>query len=226
MGKNKRVHIGEMLEDSEVQNQWILKHGSAPTEKSIDLIYDSFMPLQIEAVKINSDPIPGAVDVINKLIFQGVKVGGTTGYNKEIMDVVHPLVSSKGLNIEVYEAGIPDGSNGRPKPWMALTVLQRLNAYPVGSCVKVDDTITGIHEGLNAGMWTIGVTGSGNEMGLRLHEFESLSAEEKEVRTAANGKKMLSEGAHYVISTVADLLPVLAEIDQRIANGEVPPRRH
>ncbi len=35
---------------------------------------------------------------------------------------------------------------------------------------NIDDTLAGVEEGLNAGMWTIGLTISGNEVGLALQE--------------------------------------------------------
>ena len=37
-----------------------------------------------------------------------------------------------------------------------------LGVSPVDPCVKVDDTTPGIEEGLNAGMWTVGLAMSGN----------------------------------------------------------------
>ena len=41
-----------------------------------------------------------------------------------------------------------------------------LNVWPAAACVKVDDTLPGIEEGLNAGMWTVAVALTGNGMGL------------------------------------------------------------
>ena len=44
---------------------------------------------------------------------------------------------------------------------------------------KVDDTVVGIDEGLNAGCWTVGLAISGNEVGLSYEEWSSLSADEQ-----------------------------------------------
>jgi phosphonoacetaldehyde hydrolase len=40
---------------------------------------------------------------------------------------------------------------------MALKSLEQLNVYPVEAAIKIGDTVPDIAEGLNAGMWTIGV---------------------------------------------------------------------
>ena len=45
-----------------------------------------------------------------------------------------------------------------------------------------DDTLPGVEEGLNAGMWTIGLAKSGNEIGLNESEIAELSADTPEQR--------------------------------------------
>ena len=47
------------------------------------------------------------------------------------------------------------------------------------NCCKVDDTVVGIDEGLNAGCWTVGLAISGNEVGLSYEEWSALSADEQ-----------------------------------------------
>jgi phosphonoacetaldehyde hydrolase len=41
-----------------------------------------------------------------------------------------------------------------------------LNVYPPVTCVKIGDTVVDMEEGKNAGMWTIGLTRSGNAIWL------------------------------------------------------------
>ena len=48
-------------------------------------------------------------------------------------------------------------------PWRTRSTF---GIYPLESMVKVDDTLPGIEEGINAGMWTVGLAKSGNEIGL------------------------------------------------------------
>ena len=49
---------------------------------------------------------------------------------------------------------------------MCYRLAMDLRIYPLFACVKIGDTESDMAEGLNAGMWTIGVTRSGNAVGL------------------------------------------------------------
>ena len=57
---------------------------------------------------------------------------------------------------------------------MCVQNAMHLRVYPFEACVKVDDTLPGIDEGLNAGMWTIGLARTGNELGLNAEEIARL----------------------------------------------------
>ena len=54
----------------------------------------------------------------------------------------------------------------RPKPFMCYRNAILPGVFPLWHCVKIGDTPSDIAEGLNAGMWTIGITATGNEIGL------------------------------------------------------------
>jgi phosphonoacetaldehyde hydrolase len=88
--------------------------------------------------------------------------------------------------------------------------------------VKIDDTTADIEEGLNAGMWTIGVALTGNEMGLTEAEVDEMDEEELDIRLLRANRKLLQSGAHYVIDTLDELDEALDEIEERLADGEQP----
>ena len=88
--------------------------------------------------------------------------------------------------------------------------------------VKVDDTGVGIQEGLNAGTWTVGVAISGNACGLSLTEWQALSADAQQTYRKKSYAQLEQAGAHYVIDSVADLMPLIDQINQRLARGEKP----
>jgi phosphonoacetaldehyde hydrolase len=88
--------------------------------------------------------------------------------------------------------------------------------------VKIGDTLPDIEEGLNAGMWTIGLAKTGNEMGLNEQEIASLPKDELKYRLARAYKRMYQTGAHYVVDSIADVLPILDQINQRLFSGERP----
>ena len=116
-------------------------------------------------------------------------------------------------------------TNGRPKPWMSTRVAEVLDAYPLYSCVKVDDTLPGIEEGVNAGMWTVGVSRSGNEFGLDATEEAALLASnpgEHKARLERAKARFVSAGANFVIDSVADLLPIVERINALVKAGKTP----
>ncbi|WP_369825764.1 hypothetical protein [Caulobacter sp. BP25] len=88
--------------------------------------------------------------------------------------------------------------------------------------MKVDDAVVGIAEGLEVGAWTIGLSASGNGVGLSGAALAGLPVDERAVRVAASAKALADAGAHYVVETIAQLGPALAEIEVRIARGERP----
>ena len=88
--------------------------------------------------------------------------------------------------------------------------------------MKVDDTLPGIEEGLNAGMWTIGLAKTGNEIGLNEQEIAALEPAELQAKLERAYARMAQAGAHYVVDGIWDVPPILDEINQRLARGERP----
>jgi len=119
-------------------------------------------------------------------------------------------------------SGNASGSNGRPKPWMTTRVAEALDAFPLQACVKVDDSLPGIAEGLNAGCWTVGVTKTGNEMGLEEAQVAALAPAELARRLGNAKARFESAGAHYIVESVADLPAVVDDINERMSRGEHP----
>src|SRR6267143_1556027 len=93
---------------------------------------------------------------------------------------------------------VEDVPAGRPHPYMCLQNVIKLGVSTVQACVKIDDTIPGVEEGLNAGMWTIGLAMSGNEVGLPLKEMLALPPAELAARRRRAYTRMYQVGAHYV----------------------------
>ena len=88
--------------------------------------------------------------------------------------------------------------------------------------VKIGDTLPDISVGLNAGMWTIGLAKTGNEIGLTESEIDSLEPAVRERRMAEAYRRMRHAGAHYVVDGIADAVPILDEIEARLVRGEKP----
>ncbi len=222
MGLSKRDHIRTLLQDGSLQAQWQKVFDKPSTDADIDAIYERFMPMQIEKVGAYSQPIPGAIETLAWLRARGVKIGSCSGYPKQVMEVLRPLAKAAGIAPDHVIAGDELPAGGRPGAYMALANLLALQVPNVRACVKVDDTAPGVEEGRNAGMWSIGLALSGNEMGYTLADVQAMNPAERETRKAQAVQKLQAAGAHYVIDSVADLPSVIEAIEARLKRGEQP----
>lgn len=111
----------------------------------------------------------------------------------------------------------------RPKPFMVYRNMDLLDVHPIQSVVKVDDTVSGVGEALEAGCWGVGVARYSNYMDIDSLEQEAkLSPEEIDRRTEVSRDILRKAGAHYVIDSIVDLPEVVADINKRLVLGEKP----
>jgi phosphonoacetaldehyde hydrolase len=165
--------------------------------------------------------IPGAVAAIAALRAQGLKIGSTTGYTRPIMAVLAPLAAAAGyVPDNLVCAG--DLAAGRPSPLMMYRCFADLGVWPAAAVVKVDDTEPGIAEGIAAGCWTVGVTLTGNGVGLSAEELAALTEGERAAAREAAAAPLRAAGAHLVIDSVADLPAAVAALSARAEAGEGP----
>lgn len=221
MGRAKRDHIAAILEMPRVARLWCDVHGAPPGGADVERMYADFLPLQKAALRGGADVIPGVVGVVAECRRMGLRIGSTTGYTRELMDVVCPIARQGGYEPDVVVCA-DEVAAGRPAPWMNFRAAEQLGVYPMDSIAAIDDTPVGIAAGRNAGMWTVAVAASGNGMGLSEGELAALPVVERQQRLAALHADFLGGGAHYVVDSVAELLPVLDRIQQRLQQGERP----
>src|SRR3972149_2461178 len=192
-----------------------------PGAADVDRMFADFVPLQLECLSEYSALIPGTLEVVGALRARDIKIGSTTGYLREMMAINLADAKAQGYEPDATVCA-SDVPAGRPYPYMCLQNMLDLRVWPVEACVKVDDTLPGIEEGLNAGMWTVGLAVSGNEVGLPLAAWQALPPAEQQARREHPGRWAWMGGAHYVVDTIADLLPCLDDVDARLARGEKP----
>jgi phosphonoacetaldehyde hydrolase len=224
MGLAKKDHVRELFRLGTVQKQWYCAYGRVPAEIDIELMYSELEPKLAAIVKNYCEPIPGAIELIETLKRQGVKVGSTTGYVTEMMENILPISFAKGLIPDsiVTSSEVP---SGRPDPWMIYRNCEKMNVFPLSQMVKIGDTLADIQEGKNAGMWTIGLTKSGNELGLSQAVAEKADPIWLMEKIAKSGRKLLNVGADYVAEGVWDCWPILEDIDKRIEAGKIKLRQ-
>lgn len=221
MGLAKQDHIRRLLAEPEVRQVWERQYNRIPDESDVHALYQDFIPLQTACLQEFSTVIDGVVPVINELRSRGVRIGGTTGYTRPMLETLEQAARAQGYFTD--RSLCPEDVNaGRPLPLMCYHLALDLNIAPLSACVKVGDTLSDIDEGRNAGMWTVGVTRTGNMVGLSAAEWAALPAHEQQSRVAAASSQMLNRGANFVLASVADILPVIDIIAARIAAGEQP----
>lgn len=222
MGLKKLDHIRAISQQDEVAKLWKQVRGKQCTEADVqDMFEKDFVPLQVACIADYSELIPGTVETIDELKGRGIKIGSTTGYFTEAMEINLREAKKQGYDPDVNVCA-SDVPAGRPEPWMVLSNMQQARIFPPEAVVKVDDTKPGISEGLNAGTWTVGVAKTGNEVGLNQQELAALSAEEviRKVNRATDG--LAKAGAHYVVESITDLSAIISEIEQRLKMGDRP----
>jgi phosphonoacetaldehyde hydrolase len=221
MGMAKRDHIKTLMAIPSVAADWVKAQGAPADDIAIDRIYDVFVPMNVAVAGQYAGLIPGVLATITALRGRGMKIGSTTGYTRSIMAEVLPRAAEQGLTPDnLVCAG--DLAEGRPSPLMMYRCFADLGVYPPHSVVKIDDTEPGIAEGIAAGCWTVGLSVTGNAMGLSEEEWNALPGAEQAARRIKAEALLRSAGAHYVIDGVADLIPVIDEIEARLAKGERP----
>lgn len=221
MGMAKRDHIRNLLAEPEVQAEWQRHYQRAAVESDIDELYQEFIPLQMSCLLEYAQVIDGVVPVVDTLRSRGVRIGGTTGYTRAMLETLETAARKQGYRTDLSLCPEDVGA-GRPHPFMCYQLAVNLEVSPLSACVKIGDTLSDIEEGHNAGMWTVGVFRTGNMIGLSAQDWKALPAVDKNATLGRAEASMREHAAHYVIESVADALPVLEEIEYRITRGERP----
>ena len=238
MGMAKIDHIRELFKLPGVTEQFQKLYNRLWTEEDVVAMNREFEKYLFASLQEYTTPIPGVIETISELKKAGIKIGSTTGYTRAMMDVVLPGLDGFGVLKQLREQEgkvpkvmpgaaakgyttdncvTPDGlPAGRPQPFMIYKNMTDLNVPSVTSVVKYGDTIADIKEGVNAGVWTVGVILGSNEMGLTQEETEKLPSDELNKRMAAVRKRMYMAGAHYVVNSIAELPEIIEIINHKI----------
>jgi len=225
MGLRKDLHIAEILEIPEVRQRWMDIKGEEPTQATVDMLFKDFVPMQCECLNKYTGLIEGCADAVSALKAQGIKIGSTTGFTKVMVDILLADAKEQGYVPDSSVAGdqVDNNMGFRPAPFMLYKNMNNLKVWPTQAIVKVDDTVSGVGEGLSAGCWSIGLYGLSNYTDVDSNEeWAVMSEEEKERRQEVSRQMLLTSGAHYVAKSIADLPMIVEDINARLAKGEQP----
>jgi phosphonoacetaldehyde hydrolase len=221
MGMGKRDHIRAITRMELVAEQWQEKFGRACAEADVETLHHEFETQLLDSIVEYSDVIPGTTETIAQFRARGMKIGSTTGYTRALMTPVTYEAQARGYTPDAVVC-VDEVPAGRPAPWMALQCMVDLKIYPAEAIVKIGDTVPDIEEGLNAGMWTIAIVETGNEMGLREAELDTLETSAYKARREQVYRRLALAAPHYVVDSIADCDAVIDDINARLARGERP----
>jgi len=143
MGLMKKDHLRTILARPQVAEAWKSAHGAPASEADIEDLFEKFVPMQLSMLKDFTEPIPGLLDVVEKLRDREIKIGTTTGYLRSMMDAFAPKAKENGY--EPDNIVCPDEvPAGRPYPWMCYPNAIQLGVFPMQAMVKVGDTLVDI----------------------------------------------------------------------------------
>jgi len=208
MGTAKRDHIAALAALPRVAAEWRSAHGRDVGEADVDALYAEFIPLQLESLPAFDDLIPGTLEAVAALRRSGIKVAVTTGYNTAMTDVVLAGARRQGFVPDAVVCA-SDVAAGRPAPWMIFRAMEATGVWPPAAVVAVGDTIADVEAARNAGVWAVGVTATGNMLGLSRAAHDALAPADRAARLAKARDAMLAAGAHAVIEGIGDLPALL-----------------
>ncbi len=224
MGLRKDLHIKALTEEPAIRERWKGVHGTYPDEGDVERMFADFVPMQLDCLREYTALLPGVAEVTQRLQKDhGIKIGSSTGFTRSMVDILEEEAKKQGYVPDASVAGDEVINGARPKPFMVYRNLDLMDVHPIQAVVKVDDTVSGVGEALEAGCWGVGVARYSNYMDIdTIEQAEQMPAEEIERRVALTREILRKAGAHYVVDSIVELPEVIDDINERLARGERP----
>ena len=202
MGAHKLDHVNEILALPEVAARLPAALAALPPAARADRLYRRFTVCLFERLPLHAQPIAGVPQALAALRERGLFIGSCSGYTRAMMDRLEPLARAAGVDpaLVVCADEVPAG---RPAPWACFRIAEHFGVYPMGRVLKVGDTPADIAEGRNAGMRTLGITATGNEVGLSAEALAALAPAERAARLRAARARL--DAADDWLESVAQL---------------------
>ena len=221
MGLSYADHLLALLQTESVSAKWLDVYGAPPSEFDLDRLYRAIERLMPSRVAEHAEPVPGLLEAVSEFRGRGLRIGATSSHSYPAMEALAEAARQNGYapDTMVCSSDVPAG---RPLPWMCYQNAINLETYPLESLVKIGDTVPDIQEGLNAGMWTVGVLKTSADLGMTEEEIARADQIELGRELDRIEKGFLNAGAHFVVGSVRDCPEILDRINQRLKRGEGP----
>lgn len=211
MGMLKIDHIKQLLALDRVKKQWFELYSRPSAEADVCSIYRDFENYLFADLAENSHLKPETKQAMRKIKQLGYNIGSTTGYTKEMMEIVFETAKVEGYHPDYIVTPDDVDSLGRPYPFMIFENMRHFQNHSMAEVIKVGDTISDIQEGKNAGVLSIAVTEGSSVMGLSLEEYKQYSKEEMEQLNQQAAEIFYQKGADLCIKNLLELAELLQE---------------
>lgn len=211
MGQAKRDHIYSLLEIPEVHRQWIEKFHRIPNEKDINDLYERFKHYVFADLSEYAHVKSGTVQAVELFRQMDYKIGSTTGYTREMMQIVAEVAKAEGYSPDLIVTPEDASNYGRPYPYMIYQNMCQLGIKNIRDIIKVGDTISDIEEGKNAGCFTVGVLQGSSLVGLSEEEYQSLAPLEKQSVLEKAETAFRAAGADICVLNLFELADILSQ---------------
>lgn len=228
MGLNKMDHINKIFESEDIQKQWFARNLETIDDRVKIDIFKEFSIIQknetIERMKI----IPQTRKCIRYLQDNNILTGVTTGFDYGQTMRVKSLLETYNVHLDSYVSSTCLDLPSRPEPYMIHKNMDNLNINNPKKIIKIDDTVSGIKEGLNSGCLTVAVARWSVNMGVDTYEEMmrldnvimdgsnnySLNYHRQKERLKESREILKKSGAHYVIDTLEELPGIIEHINR------------
>jgi phosphonoacetaldehyde hydrolase len=225
MGKYKKDHIKDLLDNPCVQEQWKREYRRYPNNSDIECLYKQFKYDQYKRISHYGFEIPNTTNTLKQLQTNYyLTYGISTGFTRKMLDQVldknpelKKLINSSSTSDEV--------SCGRPSASMILKNMKKQNISNPSFVLKIDNTNVGIEEGHNAKSWTVGIVKYGNEMGnfvQKTKEFDDLPKETQQRLMVQCIESLRVSNPHFIIDSIEDMPQVVEQVNGYLQCGFKP----
>lgn len=147
-GMEKRDAIQSILNE-------LHKQSNTSPNIDVDVIFRDFKYFLNEHLASIKNEIPGTTDVFRKLKSAGMKIAVGSGFPHSVVETITSTLNW--TELVDYLSSAEKAGHGRPHPAMILSAMKFLGISDPRAVVKVGDTKIDVHEGKNAGCWTVSV---------------------------------------------------------------------
>lgn len=228
MGFFKKDHIRAILKMERVSAEFKKVYGHDWTEDDVVKMFADFVPMQIACLAQYAALIPGAAQTVDHARKQfGVMIGSTTGFNKEMNEILLAHAKEQGYHPDVYTSS-SQVERGRPYWFMVQENMRLAGVTDPHEVLKVGDTCADMQEGkamrkvASSSVWTLGLSATGNYVGKTWQELKDTPGDTLQEEMNAAEKKLYNAGADYVAPNINSLAQIIEIINQRLAVGDTP----